>query len=143
MKHPPAEEYLPTADGGYQKYKAAGKLDGLNAIITGGDSGIGRATAILYAMEGVKNILIAYLPQEEDDAQETKTKVEKHGATVHLLATDLSKKENCRKTVDTAIEKFGRINILVNNHAVQMMRENIEELPEYVARYTGRSMDRG
>ncbi|KAF2155526.1 NAD(P)-binding protein [Myriangium duriaei CBS 260.36] len=130
MKDPPATEYLPTPDGGYQKYKAAGKLEGQNAIITGGDSGIGRAIAVLYAMEGVKNILIAYLEQEEEDAQETKKLVEKYGATVHLLPGDLSKKENCKRVLDVAIDKFKTINIVVLNHAVQMVRSNIEELPE-------------
>ena len=128
----PVDEYLPDENGKPQLYKAAGKLKGKNAIITGGDSGIGRATAIMYAMEGMANILIVYLPQEEDDAQEAKKRIEHYGAKVHTLALDLVKKENCRKVIDFALEKMGSINVLVNNHAVQMMRPNIEELPEYV-----------
>lgn len=130
MEDSPSTEYLPTPDGGYELYKPAGKLQGRNAIITGGDSGIGRSIAVLYAMEGVKNILIAYLAEEEEDAQDTKKLAEKYGASVVLLPTDLAKKENCKKVIDTAMEKFGSINILVNNHGVQMMRENILEIPE-------------
>lgn len=126
---PPASEYLPTEDGGYQLYKAAGKLQGKKALITGGDSGIGRATAILYAMEGAEST-IAYLPEEEKDAQETKRLVEKYGTKCHLFATDLKDKKNCKATVDKALEWMGRINILVNNAAYQMMVQDIQELSE-------------
>ncbi|PNS14913.1 Levodione reductase [Sphaceloma murrayae] len=127
----PLDNYLPTPDGGKELYKAAGKLKGKNAIITGGDSGIGRATAVLFAMEGVSNILITYIPDQEDkDAQDAKKLVEQYGAKVELLAVDLRTQENCRKTIDTALEKFGSVNIMVLNHATQMVRENIEELPE-------------
>ncbi|KAF1355308.1 hypothetical protein BDV97DRAFT_375110 [Delphinella strobiligena] len=130
MKGPtPQSEHLPTEDGGYEIYKAAGKLQGKKAIITGGDSGIGRAIAILFAMEGAES-LIAYLEVEEKDAQETKKKVEGKGGKCHLLAVDLKKKENCRKVVDTALEKMGAINVLVNNAAYQNMIEDIVDLPE-------------
>jgi len=130
MKGPdPVSSHLPTEDGGYQKYKAAGKLEGKKAIITGGDSGIGRAIAILFAMEGAES-LIAYLPQEEKDAQETKNQVEKHGGKLHLFPTDVRSKENCQKIVDTALEKMGGLNILVNNAAFQNVIKTIEELPE-------------
>lgn len=124
----PQSEHLPTEDGGYEIYKAAGKLQGKKAIITGGDSGIGRAIAILFAMEGAES-LIAYLEVEEKDAQETKKKVEGKGGKCHLLAVDLKKKENCRKVVDTALEKMGAINVLVNNAAYQNMIEDIVDLP--------------
>jgi len=125
----PQSKHIPSEDGGYKLYKAAGKLKDKAAIITGGDSGIGRATAILFAMEGADS-LIAYLPEEESDAQETKKKVEEHGRTCHLLALDLTKKENCKKVVDTALEKFGKIDIVFNNHAYQMMVDSIEDLTE-------------
>ncbi|KAL9104660.1 MAG: hypothetical protein Q9163_000403 [Psora crenata] len=130
MKGPdPVNQQVPTEDGGYQTYKAAGKLDGKKAIITGGDSGIGRAIAILYAMEGADS-LIAYLPEEEQDAQDTKDAVEKHGRKCYLIATDLTKRENCQKVVDEAMAKMGAINILVNNAAYQNMINGINELSE-------------
>ena len=130
MKGPtPQNEHIPTEDGGYQIYKAAGKLKGKKAIITGGDSGIGRAIAIMYAMEGADS-LIAYLEVEEKDAQETKKKVESYGQTCHLLQVDLKKKQDCQKVVDTALEKMGAINILVNNAAYQNMVEDIKDLSE-------------
>ncbi|CRK42474.1 hypothetical protein BN1708_008760 [Verticillium longisporum] len=88
MPHPtPKFDKIPTADGGEKLYQAAGKLKDKKAIITGGDSGIGRASAILFAMEGA-DTLIAYLPNEEDDAQETKKRVEDYGRRCYLLATD-------------------------------------------------------
>ena len=125
----PVSTHLPTEDGGFAKYKAAGKLEGKKVIITGGDSGIGRATAILFAMEGAET-LIAYLPEEEKDAQDTKKKVEEHGGKLHLFPTDLRSRENCKKVVETALEKMGGINILINNAAYQNMIENIESLSE-------------
>ncbi|KAL9106392.1 MAG: hypothetical protein Q9227_008593 [Pyrenula ochraceoflavens] len=125
----PVSSKVPTEDGGFQIYKAAGKLKGKKAIITGGDSGIGRAIAILYAMEGADS-LITYLPDEEEDAQETKKRVEEHGTKCHLLATDLTKKENCIKVVETALEKMGAINILCNNAAYQMMVQDIKDLDD-------------
>lgn len=130
MKGPdPANKQVPTEDGGYQTYKAAGKLEGKKAIITGGDSGIGRAIAILYAMEGADSF-IAYLPQEEDDAKATKEAVENHGRQCYLMATDLTEKENCKKVVEAAVEKMGTVNILVNNAAYQNMTNGINELSE-------------
>lgn len=132
MKGPdPVNAEVPTEDGGYQKYKAAGKLEGKKAIITGGDSGIGRAIAILFAMEGADS-LIVYLPEEEQDAQDTKKEVEKHGRKCYLISTDLKNKENCKKVVDTAISEMGAINILVNNAAYQNMINGIRELSEYI-----------
>jgi len=125
----PESKNIPTEDGGYQLYRAAGKLQDKACIITGGDSGIGRATAILFAMEGADS-LIAYLPEEESDAQDTKKEVEKIGRKCHLLALDLKKKENCQKVVDEAIEKFGKIDVLFNNHGYQMMVEDIKDLSE-------------
>lgn len=109
----PVSTELPTEDGGLQTYKAAGKLQDKKALITGGDSGIGRAIAILFAMEGADSV-IAYLPEEEEDAQETKRQVEKHGRSCHLISTDLRKFENNQKVADFAFEKLGRVNILVS-----------------------------
>lgn len=133
MKGPdPVNTEIPTEDGGYQTYKAAGKLKGKKAIITGGDSGIGRAIAIMYAMEGADSI-IAYLPEEQEDAEEAKKLVEQHGGKCYLFPTDIKKQENCKKLVDEALEKMGAINILVNNAAYQNMINGIAELSEYVS----------
>ncbi|KAI0458666.1 short chain dehydrogenase [Xylaria acuta] len=120
---------LPTDEGGYQKYRPAGKLEGKKALITGGDSGIGRATAILFAMEGADSF-IAYLPEEEKDAQETKRLVESNGEKCYLHATDLTSKDNCKKVVDEAVKAMGRVNILFNNAAYQMMVNDINDLSE-------------
>ncbi|KAM7187137.1 hypothetical protein V8F33_011395 [Rhypophila sp. PSN 637] len=126
----PLFDELPTDDGKSQKYKAAGKLQGKNAIITGGDSGIGRATAILFAMEGASS-LIAYLPEEEKDAQETKKRVEEYGQKCFLVATDLTDRANCKKVIDEAVKVFnGKIDILFNNAAYQNMIEDIKDLSE-------------
>ncbi|KAF1810065.1 NAD(P)-binding protein [Eremomyces bilateralis CBS 781.70] len=126
----PVSTQLPTEDGDYQKYKAAGKLEGKKAIITGGDSGIGRAIAILFAMEGADSLIVE-LPDEEEDAQETKKRVEEHGRKCYLLATDIKEKENCKKIIDTALDKLGGVNILVNNAGTQIQVEKIKDLTEH------------
>lgn len=125
----PVSAHIPTEDGGYQIYKAAGKLEGKKAIITGGDSGIGRAIAILFAMEGASSVIV-YLPEEESDAQETRKRVEEHGQQCHTLAIDLRKKENCQKIIDVSLQKMGGIDILVNNAAYQDMLSDISEIDE-------------
>ncbi|KAI1327252.1 short chain dehydrogenase [Xylariaceae sp. FL0255] len=131
-KMPKEAQYdmLPTDTGGYQKYRAAGKLEGKKAIITGGDSGIGRATALLFAMEGADS-LITYLPDEEKDAQETKKLVEaNHGRQCHLHKTDLTDKNNCHQVVDEALRLMGSVHILFNNAAYQMMTRDILDIPD-------------
>lgn len=153
----PASTHIPTDDGGYQLYKAAGKLSGKRAIITGGDSGIGRAIALLFAMEGASS-LIVYLPEEEKDAQETKRRVQEFGCECHCLAIDLRKKENCRKVIDVALQTLKGIDILVNNAAYQNMLDDISDLDEaqwensfntnihpyfYLSKYTLPHMKRG
>lgn len=123
------DKELPSEDGGYRTYLAAGKLKGKNSLITGGDSGIGRAVARLFAMEGA-NSFIVYLPDEQKDAEETKRLVEEHGGKCWLHAADLRKMENCKKVVDEALEKMGGINILVNNAAYQNVVDSIDNLTE-------------
>jgi len=158
MKGPdPVNDQLPTSDGGFQPYKAAGKLQGKKALITGGDSGIGRAVAILYAMEGADSA-IAYLAEEEKDAQETKKLVEEKGGKCHLIQADLQSSKTCKSVVDEALKVMGAINILALNHGTQMMRETIAELSEeqwvdtfntnihpffYLSKYTLPHMSRG
>jgi len=85
--------------------------------------------SILFAMEGA-DTFISYLPEEESDAQETKKLVEKHGKKCYLHATDLREAKNCKELVEKAVQTMGRINILVPNHAYQMMCESIEDLSE-------------
>ncbi|OCK73403.1 NAD(P)-binding protein [Lepidopterella palustris CBS 459.81] len=125
----PVKDQLPTKEGGYQLYKAAGKLAGRKALITGGDSGIGRAVAILYAMEGAESTIV-YTPEEENDAKETQKLVGEKGGQVHLLQADLRHAQNYKNVIEQALEKMGRINILVLNHGFQMMKESIAELSE-------------
>jgi len=125
----PVNDQLPTDDGGYQPYLAAGKLRGKKALITGGDSGIGRAVAILYAMEGATSTIV-YTPEEEKDAQETKRLVEEKGGQLHLLTADLQSSQACKNVVEKAKAAMGNINILVLNHGTQVMRETIADLSE-------------
>lgn len=125
----PQVDHIPTPEGGSQLYKAANKLEGKKALITGGDSGIGRSIAVLFAMEGADSY-IAYLPEEEDDAQETKKLVEQKGRKCYTQAIDIRKQENCKKLVDDAVKAMGGLDILVNNAAYQMMIDDISELSE-------------
>lgn len=120
MPHPkPVREELPDAGGTSTTYKAANKLQGKRALITGGDSGIGAATAVLFAKEGAIST-IAYLPDEEQDAQDTKKQVEDLGGTCYLFPTDLVEKANCQKAVDFALGKMNGIDILFNNAACRL-----------------------
>lgn len=125
----PVNDQLPTPEGGYQTYLAAGKLRGRKALITGGDSGIGRAVAVLFAMEGAESTIV-YLPDEEKDAQDTLKLVQEKGGVLHLISADLRTPQACKQVVEEAKQKMGAINILVLNHGFQMMRETIAELPE-------------
>jgi hypothetical protein len=129
MEPKPTKAHLPTEDGGYDIYKAAGKLAGKKVLITGGDSGIGRAVAILFAMEGA-HIAISYLPTEEEDAQHTKVQVEKNGGSIRLFPTDLSHANNCKDLIAKSVAALGGLNVLVNNAAYQMTKKDIEDIEE-------------
>ena len=103
-----------------------GRLQDKVALITGGDSGIGKAVAILFAKEGA-NVAISYL-NEDEDAKDTKRQVENYGGSCLLLPGDVSKEKNCASIVNKTIKKFGRIDILVNNAATQIEAETLEDV---------------
>jgi NAD(P)-dependent dehydrogenase (short-subunit alcohol dehydrogenase family) len=129
-------EMTPTPDCGETSYRGWGKLTGRAAVITGGDSGIGRAVAIAYAREGA-DVLIAYL-NEDDDARDTARLVEEAGRKAVLVPGDLADPAHCRSVVDKAVEAFGKIDVLVSNAAFQMTHETIDEIPDDEWDYTFR-----
>ncbi len=116
----------PMPDHGEESYKGSGKLAGKRAIITGGDSGIGRAVAIAFAREGA-DVLVAYL-DETDDAEEVKTWVEKAGRKCVLAPGDIADVDHCRALVDKAVAELGGIDILVNNAAFQKVAKRFEDV---------------
>ncbi|MFT0876060.1 SDR family oxidoreductase [Rhodopseudomonas sp. G2_2311] len=122
------DKMTPRPDHGEHSYKGSGKLTGKVAIITGGDSGIGRAVAIAYAREGA-DLLIAYL-NEDEDAQQVKTLVEAEGRKAVLVAGDISQPDHCRKLVDRAVKELGGIDILVNNAAHQATFNDIGDISD-------------
>jgi len=109
-------------------YRGSGKLDGMAAIVTGGDSGIGRAVAVLYAREGA-DIAIVYL-SEHQDAQETKRAVEAEGGNCILISGDVANPSFCKKAVDESVAAFGKLDILVNNAAFQQHAGDITEISD-------------
>lgn len=130
-------EMTPKADHGEETYRGSGKLKGRKAIITGGDSGIGRAVAIAFAREGA-DVLISYL-SEEKDAKETARYIEEAGQKAVLVAGDISEEAHCKKIVERAVQEFGQIDVLVNNAAFQMARESLQEIPSEEWDYTFRT----
>lgn len=119
----------PKADHGEKSYKGTGKLEGRKAVITGGDSGIGRAIAIAYAREGA-DVLISYgYRSEERDAQETAALVRDAGRQAVLVQGDISRESHCKEIIATAVREFGKLDILVNNAAFQMAHKTLQEIP--------------
>jgi len=111
-----------------EDYKAAGKLEGKVAIITGGVSGIGRSVAVLYAREGA-DVAILYLDQHQD-AEETRTVVEQYGRRCLTFTGDVADREVCRKVIDETLAAFGKLDIVVNNAAEQHPQEKLEDISE-------------
>jgi NAD(P)-dependent dehydrogenase (short-subunit alcohol dehydrogenase family) len=122
------DKMQPVPDHGEESYKGSGKLAGKKAVITGGDSGIGRAVAIAYAREGA-DLLIAYL-NEDEDAAEAKKWVEQAGRKAVLVKGDVQEAAHCRKIIDTALKELGGIDILVNNAAHQASFKDIGEITD-------------
>lgn len=110
-------------------YKAAGKLEGKVALITGGDSGIGRSVAVLYAKEGA-DVAIVYLPVEQSDADETREHIESAGRRALLLPGDVTDSSFCREAVTRTVKELGRLDVLVNNAAYQESQDSLEEISE-------------
>jgi len=130
-------EMNPRPDHGEDSYKGSGRLEGKKAIITGGDSGIGRAIAIAYAREGA-DVLISYL-NEHEDAQETERLVTEAGRKAVLVPGDISTAEQCRAIVQKAVDEFGRIDVLVNNAAHQLTFDEVQEFSDEEWDYTFRT----
>jgi NAD(P)-dependent dehydrogenase (short-subunit alcohol dehydrogenase family) len=124
-EHPGHEsEMRPEPDYGYDTYRGFGRLEGKKAVITGGDSGIGRAVALAFAREGA-DVLISYLEEEESDAEETVKSIEEAGRKAVKAPGDIADEAVCRGIIDRAVEEFGRVDVLVNNAAHQMTVDGI------------------
>ena len=136
QQEPPGVESRmnPVPDCGENSYVGAGRLTGKVAVITGGDSGIGRAVAIAYAREGA-DVVISYL-NEHDDAKDTAQLVERAGRRAVLIAGDVSRPEHCRQIIKQAADEFGKIDVLVSNAAYQMTHESLEEISDEEWEYT-------
>jgi len=127
----PGQEKLmqPLADHGEASYKGSGRLTGKKAIITGGDSGIGKAVAIAFAREGA-DVLISYLDESEDeDAEQTAELVRQAGRKAVLVRGDIRDENHCKSIIEKAVSEFGQIDILVNNAAFQMAQEKLQDIP--------------
>src|ERR671914_48696 len=119
-------------------YRGAGKLEGKTALITGGDSGIGRAVAVLYAREGA-DVAIVYLPEEQRDAEETWAAVEAEGKRCLLIPGDVTDSKFCQRAVEQTVRELGRLDILVNNAAYQQHQESIEDITDEQLEHTFRT----
>ena len=117
----------PQPDHGETSYVGRGLLEGRVALVTGGDSGIGRAVAIAYAREGA-DVAISYLPVEQEDAEETRAWIEKAGRRALLLPGDITDEAHCRQLVARTVEAFGGLQILVNNAAMQVVNEGLDDI---------------
>jgi NAD(P)-dependent dehydrogenase (short-subunit alcohol dehydrogenase family) len=130
QQSPPGTEAMltPKADHGEQSYVGHGRLAGKKALITGADSGIGRAVAIAFAREGA-DVLVSYL-NEDEDARETERWITQAGRKAVLVPGDIGDAAHCRALVDRAVAEFGQLDILVNNAAFQMSHESIEDISD-------------
>jgi NAD(P)-dependent dehydrogenase (short-subunit alcohol dehydrogenase family) len=130
QQEPPGQtgELDPGPDHGERSYQGSGKLEGRAALITGADSGIGRAVAIAFAREGA-DVLISYL-EEHEDARETARWVEQSGRKAVLMAGDVADPKHCKQLVDRAVREFGHLDVLVNNAAYQMTFKSLDEISE-------------
>ena len=121
-------EMRPLPDHGEESYRGTGRLAGKKAVITGADSGIGRAVAIAYAREGA-DVLLSYL-NEDEDAEDTARLVREAGRKAVLLPGDIAQAQQCRDIIDRAVAEFGQIDVLVSNAAYQMSHESLDEISD-------------
>ena len=121
-------EMRPRPDHGEESYRGTGRLAGKKAVITGADSGIGRAVAIAYAREGA-DVLLSYL-SEDEDAEDTARLVREAGQKAVLVPGDIAKAQQCRDIIDRAVAEFGQIDVLVSNAAYQMSHESLDEISD-------------
>jgi NAD(P)-dependent dehydrogenase (short-subunit alcohol dehydrogenase family) len=122
-----AKKMVPKPDHGEKSYKGSGRLAGRKALVTGADSGIGRAAAIAFAREGA-DILMSYLPEEEPDAKEVVKAIEEAGRKVETMPGDLDSEEFCRQLIDKAVQELGGIDILANVAGKQIAVEDIKDI---------------
>lgn len=108
-------------------YKAAGKLEGKATLVTGGDSGIGRAVAVLYAREGA-DVAITYLEEEQEDADETRRAIEAEGRRCLLLPGNLTDPDHCERVIESVVREFGKLDVLVSNAAHQNRKPSLEDV---------------
>ena len=124
-----ASEMTPVPDHGEESYRGSSRLAGRRALITGGDSGIGRAAAIVYAREGA-DVAINYLPEEEQDAEQVVALIEEAGRTAVAIPGDITDPAFCRELVERAVEELGGLDILVNNAGFQQSAASIEDISD-------------
>jgi len=131
QKAPGVESKMqPKADHGEESYRGAGRLDGLAAIITGGDSGIGRAVAIAFAREGADVAIGYFAEKEEGDANETVRWIEEAGRRALAVRCNVQRRVECQRFVDKVVRRFGRLDVLVNNAAYQQEQKSILDITE-------------
>jgi NAD(P)-dependent dehydrogenase (short-subunit alcohol dehydrogenase family) len=139
LEHPGREADMdPQPDYGEGSYRGSGRLEGRRALITGGDSGIGRAVALAFAREGA-DVVISHLPEEQADAAETVRVVEAAGRTAVALPGDLGDEAYCRSIVERTVRELGGIDVLVNNAAYQMAHEGLEDISSEELEHTFRT----
>ncbi|KAL7423326.1 hypothetical protein Q5752_002627 [Cryptotrichosporon argae] len=127
MARKPEDATVQEGDESFDHYKAAGKLIGKKAIVTGGDSGIGRAAAVMFALEGA-DVAIVYLPEEQVDAEKTRELITRAGRQALLFPQDIRDEEGCKRVIQSVVDAWGRIDILVNNASVMYSIPNLVDI---------------
>jgi NAD(P)-dependent dehydrogenase (short-subunit alcohol dehydrogenase family) len=119
MARKPEDADVQEGHGSFDRYKPAGKMVGKKTIVTGGDSGIGRAVAVMFAKEGA-DVALVYLPEEQVDAEEARTLILAEGRGCLLLPQDIREEAGCKRVIQAVVDAWGRIDVLVNNASVMV-----------------------